>query len=234
VIANSRANGYCPEIDARQRKPPMLAAVLPRDGVHGCCWNRRNPCLRDRPAVTHGPPARLITLRPLRGSQTRCLRLWYCSLADLGPQPYHRGLIPTATFCARLYRLPELERPHALVDAPRIALYPTGRLYLYRFSPVPSLCTITAWLAGVYTFNSGASHLPPARLARCGYLAVDGVNYTRLARRCQYLCDHTPLIPRHTHTPAWRSRGNHAPPRPRADQLLTYQRTDSHSRLTII
>ena len=46
------------------------------------------------------------------------------------------GIVPTATFRSRLVlHLPELERPHALVDALRIALYPTGRLYLYRFSP---------------------------------------------------------------------------------------------------
>lgn len=106
---------------------------------------------------------------------------YYC-IGGFRVRTFSPEITPTATFRACLPELGGLAR----CPATRIALYPTGRLYLYRFSPVPSLCIITACLAGVYTFNSGASPLPPAWHAWCGCLAVDGVNYTRLARHCQH------------------------------------------------
>jgi len=124
----------------------------------------------------------------------------------------------------------------ALYPETRIALYPTGRLYLYRFSPeIPFLPSPPGSQASKQ-LHSGASHsspaTPPGGLPRCRWseLYAPGAALS-------IPCEHTPLIRRHTGASHTRPRGNHrAVTRRRQGHVGAIRdslRTASHSHLTV-
>lgn len=155
--------------------------------------------------------------------------------ADLEPRPCHRGVVPTATFCARLYCLPELGGL-ALYPETRIALYPTGRLYLYCFSPEIPFPSSPPGSQASKQLHSGARIHRQLRcqvwLPRCrwGELYAPGA-----ALSTPY--GHTPPIHRHAAASRTRARGNHRSitrrGSGRAGAIRNSLRTASHSHLTV-
>lgn len=118
----------------------------------------------------------------------------------------------------------------------RIALYPTGRLYLYRFSPeIPFLPSPPGSQASKQ-LHSGASHsspsTPPGGLPRCRWseLYAPGAALS-------IPCDHAPLIHRHTVASRAHARGDHRSitrrGSGRAGAIRNSLRTVSHSHLTV-
>ena len=102
--------------------------------------------------------------------------------ADLEPQPYRWGLFPTATFYSRL---PELG---GLTLWLMLRVSPCARPAVFTFSVShPAQPSDNQRLEhGRLLSQLSGCHLIASYAARCGCLAVDGVNYTRLARHCQY------------------------------------------------
>lgn len=150
---------------------------------------------------------------------------------------FRASALPLRTFpdrhvlCSFSTASPELERPHALVDASRIALYPTGRLYLFRFAP---RATFRPSAPRTRASTLSTSGVPPYRQLRRleGCLAVDGVNYTRLARHCQYPAT-TCRSSTDTHAPEAITVGNHTRGRRPTAAIRDKLRMASHSHLTV-
>ena len=161
MTANSRANGCCPE---RCFHPsPLGDAVLPREestvtaGIVGI------------PDCAPGPPSRAV--RQLASSP--CAP---CGVARLGAcgfgyciGGFRAPALPPGS-CSYRHALrsfgtalPELGGL-ALYPETRIALHPTGRLYLYRFSPEIPFLPSPPGLQASKQLHSGASHSSPATL----------------------------------------------------------------------
>lgn len=124
-----------------------------------------------------------------------------------------------------------------MVDASRIALYPTGRLYLYRFSPEIPFRPSPPGSQASKQLHSGASHSSPATLPGVAASLSMGELYAPGAA-LSTPCKHTPPIRRHTVASRTRARDNHrgqshaaASGQPTAirDKL----RMASHSHLTV-
>ena len=123
--------------------------------------------------------------------------------ADLGPQPYHRGLFPTATSFTRFCR----------IDPPRRVL--TGRPYLFRFAPRATFRPSAPRTRATTLSTIG---VPPCRQLSCrGWLP-----------RCRwgelYAPDAAPSIPASTRRRSGDRRSRHACAR----EAVTGQSQGSH------
>ena len=173
-------------------------------------------------------------LRPLRPGRHRLEPAIYHK-ADLGPQPYHWGLFPTATFCARLVLHCRSWVPRAVASDSRSS-YPTGRLYLFRFAP---RATFRPSAPRTRASTLSTSGVPPYRQLRC-QVWLPRCRWDELYAPGAALstpCVHAPPIHRHTVASRTRAQGNHRSitrrGSGRAGAIRNSLRTASHSHLTV-